>query len=112
MGLARKMASICMLCLLASGGAFAQPADAMPDEMALDGPVAGADPEDGFRDLTGYPFPAVSTTLRSMQLVSYAMVLRDYCADASVTDTFLRERLAWFSERTGRNESCRTLLNY
>lgn len=65
-----------------------------------------------WRDVSGYRFPAVGKTVADMQNAAHAMRLRDYCADARVKDEFVRERLTRFSAITGREETCRTLLDY
>ena len=65
-----------------------------------------------FRDLTGYTFGAPASTVRAMQRLAIAMQLRAYCADPEVPDAFVRDRLRRFSEMTGREETCRSLLDY
>ncbi|MEI2421143.1 hypothetical protein V6O07_12790 [Arthrospira platensis SPKY2] len=65
-----------------------------------------------FRDTAGYPFGAPASTVRAMQHLATAMQLRAYCADPNVPDAFVRLQLQRFSEMTGREESCRSLLDY
>ncbi|MDR1662255.1 MAG: hypothetical protein LBR95_07525 [Azoarcus sp.] len=67
--------------------------------------------EDG-RDISGYRFPALALTVAAAQNAAYAMILRDYCADVRLPMEFVRERLTRFSRMTGREESCRSLLDY
>lgn len=74
-------------------------------------PVPGAE-RPPWRQLNGYAFPALADTVSSMQNMSYAMQLRDYCADGRIEDDFVRDRLARFSRMTGREEDCSTLLRY
>ncbi|ATE62441.1 hypothetical protein CCZ27_03425 [Thauera sinica] len=110
------------MCLSAARAQNAQqPAGGVPPAAA----ASAAAPEDGkpaaaakpparpeWRDTGGYRFPAIGKTTADMQNAAHAMRLRDYCADARVEDGFVRERLARFSAITGREESCRTLLEY
>lgn len=93
--------ALCLLCALALP-AVAQEAPAR---------AAAAPGKDG-RDTTGYPFPARADTVAAAQNMAHAMALRDYCADARVPAEFVRERLARFSRMTGREETCRSLLDY
>jgi len=65
-----------------------------------------------WRSTEGYSFPAIAQTVAAMQNLAHAMHLRDYCSDRKVTDDFVRERLARFSQLTGRQETCRSLLDY
>lgn len=88
-------------------GALAQSAPAGDPGQAAPGAARPA-----FRDLSGYRFPPPARTVRDMQNVAQAIQLRDYCADARVSDDFVRERLALFSRITGRAETCRSLLDY
>lgn len=74
--------------------------------------AARPQPRPEWRDTTGYRFPAVGKTVADMQNAAHAMRLRDYCADTRVKDEFVRERLTRFSAITGREETCRTLLDY
>ncbi len=67
---------------------------------------------DDWRDTRGYRFPAIAKTVEDLQYLAYAMQLREYCANRRVSDDFVRERLKRFSAMTGREESCRTLLDY
>ena len=59
-----------------------------------------------------YPMPAVAETVRDLQHSTQAMLLREYCADKRISDDFVNQRLAAFSRQTGREENCRTLLEY
>ena len=47
-----------------------------------------------------------------MQRLAFAMQLREYCSDRRVADEFVRGRLARFGQLTGRQETCRSLLDY
>ncbi|WP_415246988.1 hypothetical protein [Thauera sp.] len=79
----------------------------MPEPAAVAKPEA---PE--WRKTDGYRFPAVAKTVEDMQNLAYAMQLREFCANARIPDDFVRERLNRFSAMTGREEDCRTLLDY
>ena len=59
-----------------------------------------------------YVFRAIGDVTRRMQFVPQAMQLRDWCADRSVPDDFVRARLQRFGRMTGREETCTTLLDY
>lgn len=84
--------------------AFAQQAKA---------PAAARAPEvPEWRRTDAYVFRAIGDVRRRMQFVAHAMQLRDWCADRSVPDDFVRERLQRFGRMTGREESCNTLLDY
>lgn len=72
----------------------------------------GAPETPDFRDTSRYAFPAVAQTTFDMQRLAYAMQLREYCANRRVPDDFVRERLARFSEMTGREENCNSLADY
>lgn len=65
-----------------------------------------------FRDTSRYTFPAVAQTTFDMQLLAYAMQLREYCANRRISDEFVRDRLLRFSAMTGREEDCTSLLDY
>lgn len=73
-------------------------------------PATPATPD--FRDTSRYAFPAVAQTTFDLQRLAYAMQLREYCANRRVADEFVRERLARFSEMTGREETCNSLADY
>nr|WP_068637121.1 hypothetical protein [Thauera butanivorans] len=74
---------------------------------------AAAKPEvPEWRKTDGYRFPAVAKTVEDMQNLAYAMQLREFCANVRIPDDFVRERLNRFSAMTGREEDCRTLLDY
>ena len=64
------------------------------------------------RRTDAYVFRAIGDVTRRMQFVAQAMQLRDWCADRSVPDDFVRERLQRFGRMTGREETCTTLLDY
>lgn len=82
-------------------------------QIALDAAgVGGAREPPEWRSTAGYPFPALADTVARMQNVAHAMRLRDYCADRRVPDEFVRARLQRFSQLTGREETCTTLLDY
>ena len=65
-----------------------------------------------WRGTVAYVFRAIGDVTRRMQFVAQAMQLRDWCADRSVPDDFVRERLQRFGRMTGREETCTTLLDY
>ena len=65
-----------------------------------------------WRRTDAYVFRAIGDVTRRMQFVAQAMQLRDWCADRSVPDDFVRERLQRFGRMTGREETCTTLLDY
>ena len=91
----------------------ASSAQEVDQDEAGDDAAALAEPEDRrFRDISGYPFGAPATTVRDMQHLATAMQLRAYCADPAVPDAFVRVQLQRFSQLTGREESCRSLLDY
>ncbi len=92
--------------LLISGPVGAQQGDAAPAE----GEVIEARGADG--KPYSYPMPAVAETVRDLQHSTQAMLLREYCADKRIPDDFVNRRLAEFSRQTGRDENCRTLLEY
>ncbi|AWI78024.1 hypothetical protein CEW87_00890 [Parazoarcus communis] len=95
---------ISLVCMpLAHGQGTPAPAAAAAKEVALD---------KDWRSTEGYTFPALAKTVADMQNLAHAMHLRDYCSDLRVSDEFVRERLARFSQLTGRQETCRSLLDY
>ena len=59
-----------------------------------------------------YALPARADTQRHLQYLAQAIQLREYCADQSIEDAFVDRQLAAFSRITGREEDCRTLLEY
>ena len=73
-------------------------------------PPAPVVPE--WRRTDAYVFRAIGDVTRRMQFVPQAMQLRDWCADRSVPDDFVRARLQRFGRMTGREETCTTLLDY
>lgn len=75
-------------------------------------PAPGARTVPEWRRTDGYPFPARADVTRRLQFVAQAMQLREYCADATVANDFVRAQLQRFSSMTGREENCRTLLDY
>ncbi|PKO49713.1 MAG: hypothetical protein CVU28_15000 [Betaproteobacteria bacterium HGW-Betaproteobacteria-21] len=99
------------LMLPAVAGAQNAAAPVVPGADAAEG-APGKKPDEGWRNTDGYPFPAIAKTVADMQNLAYAMTLRDYCSDRRVPDAFVLERLARFSQLTGREESCQTLLDY
>lgn len=76
------------------------------------GAAPGAPGAQDFRDTSRYAFPAVAQTTFDMQVLAYAMQLREYCANRRVPDDFVRARLTRFSEMTGREENCNSLVDY
>ena len=94
------------IALLLTTHAFAQtPSAEPPPDAPTDARKAGGVP---YR----YPMPAIAQTVREIQHSTQAMLLREYCADEKIPDAFVNERLAIFSQQTGRTEDCRTLLDY
>jgi hypothetical protein len=91
--------------------AAAQETASTPRETEQAGQAARSSGEGG-RDLAGYRFPALAATVAAAQNMAHAMILRDYCANAGLPAEFVRERLARFSRMTGREETCRSLLDY
>ena len=76
-------------------------------------PAAARAPEvPEWRRTDAYVFRAIGDVTRRMQFVPQAMQLRDWCADRSVPDDFVRARLQRFGRMTGREETCTTLLDY
>lgn len=76
---------------------------------------AAADPApDGkdFRDTSRYAFKAVAATTFDLQMLAYAMQLREFCANRTIPDDFVKERLARFSQMSGREEDCASLADY
>lgn len=65
-----------------------------------------------WRRTDAYVFRAIGDVTRRMQFVAQAMHLRDYCADRTVPDDFVRDRLQRFGRMTGRDETCTSLLDY
>ncbi len=102
-----------ILLALAFGLMSAASAQEMDGDMA-EGEIGeiGEDDDRRFRDIAGYRFGAPASTVRSMQHLATAMQLRAYCADPNVPDAFVRLQLQRFSELTGREENCRSLLDY
>ncbi|AVZ78846.1 hypothetical protein C3497_04825 [Zoogloeaceae bacteirum Par-f-2] len=102
--------------LLLAVAAHAQPVGAP----AAAGNGAGADAtgqaatadDRAWRDTAAYPFAAWADTALRLELVAKAMQLREYCANRRVPDEFVRERLRRFSVLSGRQEDCRSLLDY
>ena len=58
-----------------------------------------------WRRTDAYVFRAIGDVTRRMQFVPQAMQLRDWCADRSVPDDFVRARLQRFGRMTGREET-------
>lgn len=102
-----------MMWVLATGlfsGALAQDAG---DDIIEEDVTEFVVPDDRrFRDTRQYTFGAPASTVRAMQLLTTAMQLRAYCADPAIPDAFVRQQLQRFSELTGRQESCQSLLDY
>ena len=92
--------------------AHAQDAPAPAASPAAAAPAQDAALDKEWRSTAGYPFPAVAQTVTDMQRLAFAMQLREYCSDRRVADEFVRERLARFGQLTGRQEPCRSLLDY
>lgn len=94
----------------APAGEVAPQETAAPAPQKADRPAAT--PGKDWRDVSGYRFPALASTVAAAQNMAQAMILRDYCANTKVPDDFVRERLTRFSRITGREESCQSLLDY
>ncbi|MDR2208718.1 MAG: hypothetical protein LBE22_07100 [Azoarcus sp.] len=75
-------------------------------------PAPDASSGKGWRDTSGYPFPALADTVAGTQNMVHAMILREYCSNEKLPDDFVRNRLARFSRITGREEDCQSLLDY
>lgn len=76
---------------------------------------AAADPapdEKDFRDTSRYAFKSVAGTTFDLQMLAYAMQLREFCANRTIPDDFVKERLARFSQMSGREEDCASLADY
>ncbi len=103
---------------LARGVLFAAVVGLMPVAVLAQqaqGPAAARAPAPAvpeWRRTDAYVFRAIGDVTRRMQFVAQAMQLRDWCADRSVPDDFVRERLQRFGRMTGREETCTTLLDY
>lgn len=65
-----------------------------------------------FRDTSRYAFKAVAATTFDLQMLAYAMQLREFCANRTIPDDFVKERLARFSQMSGREEDCASLADY
>lgn len=76
--------------------------------------VAGAETaeEKSFRDTSRYAFKAVAATTFDLQMLTYAMQLREFCANRTISDDFVKARLARFSQMSGREEDCASLAEY
>jgi hypothetical protein len=90
----------------------AQPPAAAPVTESGKAGAPNASSGKGWRDTSGYPFPALADTVAAVQNMVQAMLLRDYCANAKLPDDFVRNRLTRFSRITGREEDCQSLLDY
>ncbi|PKO80465.1 MAG: hypothetical protein CVU19_12290 [Betaproteobacteria bacterium HGW-Betaproteobacteria-13] len=102
---------VALLCLACLPSAHGQGVPA-PASAPASAPAADAALDKDWRSTEGYTFPALAKTVADMQNLAHAMHLRDYCSDLRVSDEFVRERLARFSQLTGRQETCRSLLDY
>lgn len=103
------MSLVCVPLAHAQGTPAPAPASAATAAAA---PEQAAAPDKEWRSTAGYPFPAIAQTVADMQRLAFAMQLREYCSDRKVADEFVRERLARFGQLTGRQETCRSLLEY
>lgn len=104
---------LCAGLLAAAGSAVAQgepPPPSPPSTFVMSPPKSDGRVGDG--KAYRYPLPAVADTVRELQFAAQAVALREYCADKRIADEFVTARLAEFSLQTGREESCRTLLDY
>lgn len=68
--------------------------------------------EGDFRDTSRYAFKAVAATTFDLQMLTYAMQLREFCANRTIPDDFVKARLARFSRMSGREEDCASLADY
>ena len=100
----RALRMLLMLVWATAPAVHAQAPDPAP------APAQTFDPE--LRDTSRYRYPAVAMTVLSLQLSTYAMQLREYCANRQVSDDFVRARLARFSQMSGREENCDSLADY
>lgn len=103
------------LCVLAAFAGAQQPPSASGNAAPASQTVSPASPakaREEWRDTSGYPFPAQAETVAAAQNMAYAMNLREYCADVRIPSDFVRARLARFSQITGREETCKSLLDY
>ncbi|MDR0700879.1 MAG: hypothetical protein LBF61_00460 [Azoarcus sp.] len=106
-GISRSLRTFLAVLPLSAAGLLFVPA------LAQEAPRQPAKPSgEDARDTSGYPFPALAVTVAAAQNMAYAMILRDYCADTRLPMEFVRERLARFSRMTGREETCKSLLDY
>jgi hypothetical protein len=88
--------------------------EASPDAAKPDVPAATspAEPKKDWRETHGIPFPSLASVAEASRNMAQALNLREFCANSAVPDDFVRERLARFSRMTGREEDCRSLLDY
>ncbi|MDR1424207.1 MAG: hypothetical protein LBI92_06380 [Azoarcus sp.] len=114
------LASGLAICVLAASaraqpalpaGAPPVPGNATPAAQTTP-PASSAQAREAWRDTSGYPWPALADTVAAAQNMAYAMNLREYCANARIASDFVRARLARFSQITGREETCKSLLDY
>lgn len=101
---------IFLACMVQPVLAVAQLAPAVPAAEAA--VVAPENAREGGGLPYRYPMPALAQSVREMQYTAQAMILREYCADKTIPDDFVNERLVEFSKITGRPENCRSLLEY
>lgn len=94
-----------LLLLLCSGWVIAPP-------VLAQAPAAAQQAARDFRDTSRYPFRSVAGTTFNLQMLTYAMQLREFCANRTIPDEFVKERLARFSRMTGREEDCASLADY
>jgi hypothetical protein len=89
-------------------------AEAQSDAAPVAAPTKAPDASSGkgWRDTSGYPFPALANTIAAVQNMVHAMILREYCSNEKLPDDFVRNRLTRFSRITGRDEDCQSLLDY
>ena len=102
--------AVCFLQIMLIPTGWAQSVPAV--DPAATGNADAPPPLPEWRDTTGYPFPAIAQTVERMQFIAYALQLREYCANHTITDKFVQERLQRFSAMTGREENCKSLLDY
>lgn len=109
---ARRHGSVLLVLVSVFAGVLlAVPAGALAQQAREPAPEQVAEmPE--WRRTDAYVFRAIGDVTRRMQFVAQAMQLRDYCADRTVPDDFVRDRLQRFGRMTGRDETCTSLLDY
>jgi len=107
-----RVSAVLLLCLLPVGALAQAPAQPAAGAAPATLPTPTPRPEQSWRDTSNYVFQSVARTTEDLQHVAYALTLREYCSNRKIPDDFVKDRLARFSAMTGREESCRTLMDY